>query len=75
MKMQHHESLVDSEEQQPVRRSSTNRTTGPFIYLIAIGVSFAGIMAARLLSLAAVVFYFVSTAQDLFHHRQLSSQD
>jgi len=49
--------------------------TGPFIYLIAIGVSFVSMVAAKLLFVAAVVFYLVPTAQDFFHHRQLSSQD
>jgi uncharacterized membrane protein len=49
--------------------------TGPTIYLVAIGISFVSIVAAKLLFVVAVVFYLVPTAQDLFHHRQLSSQD
>jgi uncharacterized membrane protein len=49
--------------------------TGPAIYLMAIGISFVSIVTAKLLFVAAVVFYLVPTAQDFFHHRQLSSQD
>jgi uncharacterized membrane protein len=49
--------------------------TGPVIYMVAIGVSFVSVTAAKLLFVVAVGFYLIPTAQDFFHHRQLSSQD
>ena len=49
--------------------------TGPAIYLLAIGVSFVSVTAAKLLFVAAVIYYLVPTAQDFFHHRQLTGLD
>lgn len=49
--------------------------TGPVIYLLAIGVSFASVTVAKLLFVAAVIYYLIPTAQDFFHHRQLARQD
>jgi len=48
--------------------------TGPAIYLLAIGVSFVSVTAAKLLFVAAVIYYLIPTAQDFFHHRQLAGQ-
>jgi uncharacterized membrane protein len=48
--------------------------TGPVIYLLAIGVSFVSVMAAKLLFVVAVIYYLIPTAQDFFHHRQLAGQ-
>lgn len=49
--------------------------TGPIIYLFAVGVSFVSVMVAKLLFVAAVIYYLIPTAQDFFHHRQLRGQD
>jgi uncharacterized membrane protein len=49
--------------------------TGPVIYMVAIGVSFVSVTAAKLLFVVAVIFYLIPTAQDFFHHRQLARQD
>lgn len=72
----HHRHLM-CESIQPQLINSFHRRilTGPLIYLLAIGVSFISMVAAKLLFVGAVVFYLVPTAQDFFHHSQLSSQD
>jgi len=49
--------------------------TGPVIYLIAIGLSFVSILAAKFLFVIAVIYYLVPTAQDFFHHHQLAGSN
>jgi len=46
--------------------------TGPMIYLLAIGVSFVSLLAAKILFGLAIFYYLVPTIQDLLHHEQLS---
>ena len=48
---------------------------GPIIYLVAIGLSFFSLLAAKLLFVVAALFYLLPTAQDLLHHRQFSASD
>jgi uncharacterized membrane protein len=67
--------MCESIQPQLIHSFHRRILTGPLIYLIAIGVSFVSMAAAKLLFVAAVGFYLVPTAQDFFHHRQLSSQD
>ncbi len=66
--------MCESIQPQLIRSFHRRILTGPFIYLLAIGVSFVSMVAAKSLFVAAVAFYLVPTAQDFFHHHQLSSQ-
>jgi uncharacterized membrane protein len=47
--------------------------TGPLIYLLAIGVSFVSLLAAKILFGVAIAYYIVPTAQDILHHKQLGN--
>lgn len=46
--------------------------TGPFIYLVAIGISFFSLLVAKILFGIAIVYYLIPTIQDFLHHEQLS---
>jgi uncharacterized membrane protein len=49
--------------------------TGPVIYLFAIGLSFFSLLAAKLLFVAAALFYLLPTTQDILHHRQFGAAE
>ena len=60
--------------QPPLIRSFHHRIlTGPVIYLVAIGVSFVSLLAAKILFGVAIAYYIVPTAQDILHHKQLGN--
>jgi hypothetical protein len=67
--------MCESIDHQLVSSFHRRILTGPVIYLLAIGVSFVSVTAAKLLFVAAVIYYLIPTAQDFFHHRQLAGQD
>ncbi len=46
--------------------------TGPAIYLVAIGVSFFSLLAAKILFAVAIIYYLVPNVQDFLHHEQLN---
>ena len=66
--------MCESIDHQLVSSFHRRILTGPVIYLLAIGVSFVSVTAAKLLFVAAVIYYLIPTAQDFFHHRQLAGQ-
>jgi uncharacterized membrane protein len=65
--------MCDTVQPELVRSFHVRILTGPVIYLLAIGVSFASLLAAKILCAVAIVTYLVPTVQDLLHHEQLSS--
>jgi uncharacterized membrane protein len=63
--------MCDTVQPDLVRSFHVRILTGPVIYLLAIGVSFVSLMAAKGLFVVAIVYYLVPTVQDLLHHEQL----
>jgi uncharacterized membrane protein len=64
--------MCDSVKPSLIRSFHTRILTGPAIYLLAIGVSFFSLLAARILFGVAILYYLVPTVQDLLHHEQLN---
>ena len=64
--------MCDTVKPALVRSFHLRILTGPVIYLLAIGVSFFSLLAARILFGVAILYYLVPTAQDLLHHEQLN---
>ena len=65
--------MCDTVQPALVRSFHVRILTGPAIYLVAIGVSFLSLPAAKILCAVAIVYYLVPTVQDLLHHEQLST--
>ena len=65
--------MCDSIQSNLVRSFHVRILTGPVIYLVAIGVSFLSLLAAKVLFGVAIVYYLVPTVQDFLHHEQLSN--
>jgi uncharacterized membrane protein len=65
--------MCDTVQPALVRSFHYRILTGPVIYLLAIGVSFVSLLAAKILFGVAIVYYLVPTAQDLLHHKQLGN--
>jgi uncharacterized membrane protein len=63
--------MCDTVQPALVRSFHVRILTGPVIYLVAIGVSFVSLPAAKGLFAVAIVYYLVPTVQDLLHHEQL----
>lgn len=63
--------MCDTVQPELVRSFHVRILTGPVIYLLAIGVSFVSLIAAKGLFAVAIVYYLVPTVQDLLHHEQL----
>jgi uncharacterized membrane protein len=64
--------MCDSVQPALVRSFHIRILTGPAIYVLAIGVSFVSLLAAKILFAMAIFYYLVPTVQDLLHHEQLS---
>ena len=64
--------MCDSVQPVLIRSFHIRILTGPVIYLLAIGVSFISLLAAKILFGVAIFYYLVPTVQDLLHHEQLS---
>jgi uncharacterized membrane protein len=67
--------MCDTVTPQLIRAFHRRILTGPVIYLIAVGVSFFSLLAAKLLFGAAALVYLLPTSQDLLHHRQFSGSE
>ena len=65
--------MCDSVRPELIRSFHVRILTGPLIYVVAIGVSFFSLLAAKILFALAIVYYLVPTVQDLLHHEQLSN--
>jgi uncharacterized membrane protein len=65
--------MCDSIQPDLVHSFHVRILTGPVIYLVAIGVSFFSLLAAKILFGVAIVYYLIPTVQDLLHHEQLSN--
>jgi uncharacterized membrane protein len=64
--------MCDSVQPALIRSFHIRILTGPGLYLLAIGVSFVSLLAAKILFAVAIIYYLVPTVQDLLHHEQLS---
>lgn len=64
--------MCDTVKPSLIRSFHSRILTGPAIYLLAIGVSFFSLLAAKILFGIAILYYLVPTAQDLLHHEQLN---
>lgn len=64
--------MCDTVQPALIRSFHVRILTGPILYLLAIGVSFVSLLAAKILFAVAIVYYLVPTVQDLLHHEQLS---
>ena len=47
----------------------------PLIYMIAIGVTFASVLGAKMIFVVVAVLYIVPNPLDHFHHRQLTDEE
>jgi uncharacterized membrane protein len=65
--------MCDTVQPALIRSFHHRILTGPVIYLLAIGVSFVSLLAAKILFGVAIAYYIVPTAQDLLHHKQLGN--
>ena len=66
--------MCDTVQPELIRSFHVRILTGPAIYLVAIAVSFASLLAAKILFAVAIVYYLVPTVQDLLHHEQLGGE-
>jgi uncharacterized membrane protein len=64
--------MCDTVQPALIRSFHIRILTGPGLYLLAIGVSFVSLLAAKILFAVAIFYYLVPTVQDLLHHEQLS---
>jgi len=65
--------MCDSVQPDLIRSFHVRILTGPVIYMVAIGVSFFSLTAAKILFALAIIYYLVPTVQDLLHMEQLGN--